>query len=124
MSSKSEPGFTRIATVACTLEQAEAIEWALDAMRDMAGTEDCSYTDADLPLLTGGLRGPQRFLHLRSWKPVGDLLYRLEEQLPMMAEQDSNVRKPRTDAAKRAAATIRKVAKSDPAGRAALAGAT
>jgi len=86
----------------------------------MAKTYDADYVTSDLPRLTSGRASEQRFLHIPSWRAVSDLLYRLEEQLPQMAKQDSNVRRPNTSAAKRAAAAIRKVAKANPDGRAAL----
>lgn len=103
-----------VAEIPCTKSQASLVQWALDAMADVAGTEDFDYGPEDLPKLAG--KGVDQSLFLPSWRAVTDLLYRLEEQYPSMAEAS----RPSIAAAERLADAIRAKARTDRQGREAL----
>ena len=114
LSSGTEVGYAfakDVGAIECTREQADAIEWAIGDMRD---SPTGRYALADIPHLTDGGSGEQRYLHLPSWRAVVDLLYRLEEKYETGQHNGTVI------AGKRAAAAIRKCAKSSPEGRAAL----
>lgn len=87
-------------TFPMTQPMQDAASGALDTMADLGDDAEFGYEDGDLPRIEYG----------RLWFPnsvmVTDLLYRLEEQLPDMAQQ---VQQPMSAGARLLAKKIRKV---------------
>lgn len=69
-------------TISITAAERGHAEWALDPMMDIPDAEDW-YTDADLPLVF-----KTELVFPSVSMAVDDLLYRLEEQLADMADQE------------------------------------
>ena len=62
----------------------EAVEWAIGAMEGFATEEDCDYKEEDVPRVNGNfLVIPGTSLRDNA---IEDLIYRIEEQLPDVAE--------------------------------------
>lgn len=108
--------------VILTKQQAEQVEWAIGPMHDHWCTEDGAYArdgevlaDDLMPTLEPeiGRNGPKanrvRLLLSPNAEVNADLLYRVGEQLPQMAEQDDDPEANRATvkAARNAAARIR-----------------